>query len=53
MVLAGGGSGSLFKHGPVVGEYVAGIAQGLLGPDPRFTIGNRSSLSLEVSPTGR
>jgi glycine/D-amino acid oxidase-like deaminating enzyme len=53
MVLAGGGSGSLFKHGPVVGEYVAGIAQGLWGPDPRFTIGNRSSLSLGVSPTGR
>ena len=53
MVLAGGGSGSIFKHGPVVGEYVAGIAQGLFGPDPRFTLANRTSLPLESSPTGR
>lgn len=53
IVLAGGGSGGIFKHGPVVGEYVAGIAQGLWGPDPRFTLANRTSLSLESSPTGR
>lgn len=53
IVLAGGGSGGIFKHGPVVGEYVAGIAQGLWGPDPRFTIAGRSSLSLDGSPTGR
>jgi len=53
IVLAGGGSGSIFKHGPVIGEYVAGIAQGLFGPDPRFRLGSRSTLALEVSPTGR
>ena len=53
MVLAGGGSGSIFKHGPVVGEYVAGIAQGLFGPDSRFTLANRTALSLDTSPTGR
>lgn len=53
IVLAGGGSGGIFKHGPVVGEYVAGIAQGLWGPDPRFTLTDRTSLSLDGSPTGR
>ncbi len=31
MWLAGGGSGHGYKHGPVVGEY---IAQRALGPDP-------------------
>lgn len=53
IVLAGGGSGSIFKHGPVIGEYVAGIAQGLFAPDPRFTLGDRSTLTLADSPTGR
>lgn len=53
IVLAGGGSGSIFKHGPVIGEYVAGIAQGLFGPDPRFRLTGRSAVSLAASPTGR
>lgn len=53
IVLAGGGSGGILKHGPVVGEYVAGIAQGLWAPNERFTLTNRSTLSLDTSPTGR
>lgn len=53
IILAGGGSGSIFKHGPVIGEYVAGIAEGRWAPDPRFRLGDRSALPDEVSPTGR
>ncbi|CAN5785943.1 FAD-dependent oxidoreductase [soil metagenome] len=53
IVLAGGGSGSILKHGPVVGEYVAGIVQGLWAPDARFTLADRTSLDLGTSPTGR
>ena len=53
VILAGGGSGSIFKHGPVVGEYVAGLVQGDWLPDPRFRVGDRHSLSLDESPSGR
>jgi len=53
IVLAGGGSGSIYKHGPVVGEYVAGIATGRWAPDSRFTLEGRQGLSLGESPTGR
>jgi glycine/D-amino acid oxidase-like deaminating enzyme len=53
VVLAGGCSGSIFKHGPVVGEYVAGMITGRWLPDERFTLGNRQTLSLAESPTGR
>jgi glycine/D-amino acid oxidase-like deaminating enzyme len=53
IVLAGGCSGSIFKHAPVVGEYVAGLATGRWLPDDRFTLGGRAALSLGQSPTGR
>ena len=35
LVIAGGGSGHAFKMGPVIGEYVAGLAAGD-APDPRL-----------------
>ncbi|MGA7270375.1 MAG: FAD-dependent oxidoreductase [Acidimicrobiia bacterium] len=53
IVLAGGGSGGIFKHAPVIGEYVAGMATGRWRPDARFTIQNRTSLALGESPSGR
>ena len=53
MILAGGGSGSIYKHGPLVGEYVAGMATDRWRPDDRFTLAGRGSLSLGESPTGR
>lgn len=53
VIFAGGCSGSIFKHAPVVGEYVAGMATGRWVPDARFTLANRSSLSMTESPTGR
>jgi monomeric sarcosine oxidase len=34
---AGGGSGHGFKHGPAVGEYVAGLLTGNRSPEPRFS----------------
>ncbi|MEE2635764.1 MAG: FAD-dependent oxidoreductase [Acidobacteriota bacterium] len=36
--LVGGGSGHGFKHGPAVGEYVAGQLSGRDEPEPRFTL---------------
>jgi len=36
--LAGGGSGHGFKHGPAVGEYVAGRLAGLIAPEKRFSL---------------
>jgi sarcosine oxidase len=39
--LAGGGSGHGFKHGPVVGTYVADLVEGRQDPDPRFGLGPR------------
>ncbi len=53
IILAGGCSGGIFKHGPIIGEYVAGMATGRWLPDERFRIGNRGTLSLGDSPTGR
>jgi sarcosine oxidase len=35
--LAGGGSGHGFKHGPAVGNYVAGILGKRIEPEPRFS----------------
>jgi glycine/D-amino acid oxidase-like deaminating enzyme len=34
--LAGGGSGHGFKHGPMIGEYVAGLLDASIKPEPRF-----------------
>jgi monomeric sarcosine oxidase len=42
--LVGGGSGHGFKHGPVVGEYVAArIAGSDEGIEPRFSLGTKMS----------
>ena len=53
VIFAGGGSGAIFKHTPIVGEYVAGMATGRWLPDPRFTLTNRRVLSMADSPSGR
>ncbi len=53
VIFAGGCSGSIFKHAPIVGEVVAGMAMGRWLPDGRFTLGGRRALSLLESPTGR
>ncbi|HEX5875453.1 MAG TPA: FAD-dependent oxidoreductase [Pyrinomonadaceae bacterium] len=36
--IVGGGSGHGFKHGPAVGEYVAGMILSERAPEPRFSI---------------
>ena len=36
--LVGGGSGHGFKHGPALGEYVAGLVLGEQAPEPRFSL---------------
>lgn len=36
--IAGGGSGHGFKHGPAVGEYVAGLLSGAADVEPRFSL---------------
>ena len=48
--IAGGGTGHAFKHGPVIGEYLAGLVTGDAGatarlapPDGRFAIGPREA----------
>ena len=39
--LVGGGSGHGFKHGPAVGEYVAGMIFGGGNVEPRFSLGSK------------
>jgi len=39
--VVGGGSGHGFKHGPVVGEYVAGLISGEGTLQPRFSLASR------------
>lgn len=39
--LVGGGSGHGFKHGPVVGEYVAEMMFGKRKPEPRFSLASK------------
>ena len=48
--IAGGGTGHAFKHGPVIGEYLAALVTGdaaatarLAPPDNRFAIGEREA----------
>ncbi len=36
--IVGGGSGHGFKHGPAVGEYVAGLLEGKTQAEPRFQL---------------
>jgi len=41
---AGGGSGHGFKHGPVLGEYVAGQILGEARPEPRFSLATKETI---------
>jgi glycine/D-amino acid oxidase-like deaminating enzyme len=41
--LVGGGSGHGFKHGPAIGEYVAGLLTGTAAPEPRFALAAKGS----------
>jgi glycine/D-amino acid oxidase-like deaminating enzyme len=40
--IAGGGSGHGFKHGPAVGEHVAGLIDGSGAPEPRFGLATKA-----------
>src|SRR5947208_16104266 len=43
--LVGGGSGHGFKHGPVVGEYVADMTTGRVRePEPRFALSAKATV---------
>ena len=53
VLLAGGCSGHLFKHGPVFGDFVAGVACRDYGTADRFKIAGRRKLSPKESPSGR
>lgn len=53
VLLAGGCSGHLFKHGPVFGEFAAGVAMGNYGTADRFKVAGRRKLSPKESPSGR
>ena len=53
LLFAGGCSGHLFKHGPVFGDFVAGVAMKDYGTADRFTLANRRKLSPKESPSGR
>ena len=53
LLFAGGCSGHLYKHGPVFGEFAAGVATGKFGTADRFRIGARKKLSPSESPSGR
>ena len=53
VLLAGGGSGHLFKHGPVFGSFAAGVATRKFGTADRFKIAGRKKLSPKESPSGR
>jgi sarcosine oxidase len=39
--IAGGGSGHGFKHGPMLGEYVASLVEGSGTPNPLLALGGR------------
>jgi glycine/D-amino acid oxidase-like deaminating enzyme len=53
VLLAGGCSGHLFKHGPIFGEFTAGVAMKDYGTADRFKIAGRRKLSPKESPSGR
>ena len=42
--LVGGGSGHGFKHGPAVGEYVAGQILGGASSEPRFSLASKKTV---------
>lgn len=39
--LVGGGSGHGFKHGPAIGEHVAGLMFGEVSVEPRFSLATK------------
>ena len=53
VLIAGGCSGHLFKHGPVFGDFVAGVGLREWGTAERFRLGSRASLSANELPSGR
>lgn len=53
VLLAGGCSGHLFKHGPTFGDFVAGVAVRDYGTADRFKIAGRRKLTPKESPSGR
>lgn len=53
LLFAGGGSGHLFKHAPIFGEFAAGVATRKFGTADRFKIAGRRKLSPKESPSGR
>ena len=53
VLIVGGCSGHLFKHGPVFGDFVAGVGLREWGTAERFRLGSRRSLSANESPSGR
>jgi glycine/D-amino acid oxidase-like deaminating enzyme len=53
VLLIGGCSGHLFKHGPVLGDFAAGVAMREYGTAPRFKINKRTGLAMSESPSGR
>lgn len=53
VLLAGGCSGHLFKHGPIFGDFVAGVGLRDFGTADRFKIYARKKLSPKESPSGR
>ncbi len=53
VLIAGGCSGHLFKHGPVFGEFAAGVGLREFGTADRFKINTRSRLVDTESPSGR
>lgn len=53
VLLAGGCSGHLFKHGPVFGDFVAGVGMRDYATADRFKVAGRRKLSPSESPSGR
>jgi len=43
VLIAGGGSGHGFKHGPFVGEYIAALIEGKGRPEPRFSFASKGT----------
>jgi monomeric sarcosine oxidase len=46
--LAGGGSGHGFKHGPAVGEYMAGLVLGAQTAEPRFSFASKATVQKRI-----
>ena len=53
VLLSGGCSGHLFKHAPVIGDFIAGVASREHDTAARFKLGERYALSPGDSPSGR